>query len=1039
MNKQLPDWQNINVLQRGRTKPHATLLPYDSAKNAISNQRELSPYFKLLNGVWKFNYSEIEAYSPKDFYMQDYDASGWDNINVPGCWQFFGYGIKNYINWAVPFSVTPPYVPYENPTGCYRTEFVVPKNWSNKKINIVFEGVCNSFHLWINGNEVGFSQGSHIPAEFDITKYIKEGKNTVAVKVYQWSYTTYIETQDMFRFNGIFRDVYLVAKEDSGIFDLSVKTDLDGQYKNGTVSVDVTNYNCKGDYEVGIALLDGSKIIYEEKQKLSDKNSFNFAVENAKLWFAEAPNLYTLITTLIKSGEVIEAYKTDTGFKKIEIKNSMLLVNGKQVKLKGVNKHDTNTEKGFAMSRDDMIKDITLMKQHNINTVRTSHYPPDPFWLELCDKYGLYVIDEADLETHCMNQVDDYDALSVDPMWKDVYVDRAERMYERDKNHPSILMWSLGNESLSGDNHRAMAQWIKQRDSVTPIHYEGANYKSRFFKKNATYGEDFDYSTIDDYLDIHSRMYEHIPVLEEIAKDESDPRPFFQCEYGHAMGNGPGSLKDYQDLYYKYDKLIGGCIWEWADHGMREYENGELVYKYGGDYGDFPHDGVFCCDGLCTPEHEPHTALIEYKKVIEPVNVYDIDCKNGVIGIINRYDGIDLSGLNCGWTLLRDGKSVQNGTITDFNVEPHGSREITVPFDKALLDVNGEYYINLEFSLKDNTIWANAGHVVAYSQLRLPIEATKEAVASYEALETTESEFEITVTNNYVTYVFDKVKGVVTSIDYNGKELISKGPRLNFWWAPTDNDYTFGNGIEKQWYKFNLDKLQHYVQNVALIEEDSKQATIEISTLIGPPTYYAPIKAKYTYKVLNSGEMYITTDVEFSDIQKGVPLPRLAKIGLQMMLAKGSDNISWYGKGPHESYADKKEGAMVGLYSGTVMEQHEFNVRPQENGNKTDVRWVAVTDIYGAGVFADSDELINISVHKYTDENLTKAKHINELQYIDETVLNLDYKVSGVGSGSCGPETLEKYWVNPENCSFTVRIKPFNKAQALPEEIYKIR
>jgi len=1039
MNKILPDWQNMNVLHRGRTKAHASLMPYDNANNAIKSERMLSPYFKLLNGVWKFNYSEIEAYAPKNFEQPDYDVSEWDNINVPGCWQFFGYGTKNYINWAVPFLVNPPYVPYENPTGCYRTEFIIPKNWKSKKISIVFEGVCNSFHLWINGHEIGFSQGSHIPAEFDITKFIKEGKNTVAVKVYQWSYTTYIETQDMFRFNGIFRDVYLVAKEESGIFDLDVKTDLDENYKDGNVTVAVTNYNCSKAYEVQITVFDGNVKLYEEKQALADKNNFSFEVKNAKLWFAETPNLYTLVTTLIKNGDAIEAYKTDIGFKKTEIKNSMLLVNGKQVKLKGVNRHDTNTTKGFAVSRDDMIKDITLMKQHNINTVRTSHYPPDPFWLELCDKYGMYVIDEADLETHCMSSVDDYDALSVDPKWRDIYVDRAERMYERDKNHPSIIMWSLGNESLSGDNHRAMAEWIKQRDSVTPIHYEGANYKSRFFKKNATYGEDFDYSTIDDYLDIHSRMYEHVSIVKEIAEDETDPRPFFQCEYGHAMGNGPGSLKDYQDLYYKYDKLIGGCIWEWADHGMREYENGELLYKYGGDYGDFPHNGVFCCDGLCTPEHEPHTALIEYKKVIEPVNVYDVDCRNGIVGIINRYDAIDLSDLDCKWTLLRDGKPIQNGLVTDFNVEPHARREITVPFDKSLTAANGEYHINLEFALKNDTVWANAGHTVAYSQLRLPIDVVKTSVVSYEVLETTENDFEISVANSSVKYVFDKIKGTVTSIDYNGRELLAQGPKLNFWWAPTDNDYTFGNGIEKKWYDFYMDKLSHYVQNVALVESDSNHATIAIDSLIGPPTLYAAIKAKYTYKVLNNGEMYITTDVKFSDVKKGTPLPRLAKIGLQMMLSKHSDCFEWYGKGPHESYADKKESALVGVYSGTVIDQHEFYVRPQENGNKTEVRWAAVTDNYGTGIYADSDELINVSVHKYTDENLTKAKHINELQYIDETVFNLDYKVSGVGSGSCGPETLEKYWVNPEDCKFTIRLKPFNKAEMSPEEIYKIR
>ncbi len=1007
MYKNLPDWQNMNILHRGRVEPHATLIP--------------EGYTKLLNGVWKFNYSEIEAYSPKDFQNNDYDVSGWDNIDVPGCWQMFGYGKKNYLNIPVPFVVNPPFVPYENPTGCYRTEFTVPKNWDGKRINIFFGGVSNSFHLWINGKEVGFSQGSHIPAEFDITDYITEGKNIVALKVYQWSYTTYIETQDMFRFNGIFRDVYLVAKEQSGIFDVDARTDLDCEYKTGMVTVDVTNYNPAENYQVGIKLLDGENEVFGEKQKLTDKNHFSFEVDNAKLWFAETPNLYTLVTTLYKNGEAVEVYKTDIGFKKTEIKDAVLYVNGKQVKLKGVNRHDTNTVKGYAVSREDMLKDIILMKQNNINTVRNSHYPSDPYWLELCDKYGLYVVDEADLETHCMWWVDDWSGISDDPKWETVYVDRAERMYHRDKNHPSIIMWSLGNESGDGVNIRAMADWLRKHDSFNArvLHYECAG-EERF-------------------VDVYSRMYAFLPESIEIGQRTDDPRPFFQCEYGHAMGNGPGSLKDYQDAYYKYDRIVGGCIWEWADHGIREYENGELVYKYGGDYDDYPNDGIFCCDGLCTPEREPHTALLEYKKVIEPVNVYDVDSKNGVIGIINRYDAIDLSHLSCSWKLLRDGKSIQSGDIQDFNVQPHGSREITVPFDKALLGINGQYHINIEFSLKNDTLWAEAGHVVAYSQVELPVKATKEAVYSYDVLKTTDCDYKITVANDEVTYVFDKVKGTVTSINYKGREVLAEGPKLNFNWAKTDNDWVSGNGIDIEWKKADLDNFRHYVQAVSLIESNDTKAVIEINTLIGPPRLYAPVKAKYTYTIVNNGDMYITTDVKFSDVKKGTPLPRLPKIGLQMMLKKGNDFIKWYGRGPWESYPDKKESTLVGVYEGTVMEQHEFYVRPQENGNKTDVRWAAVTDVGGNGIFVDSEELINVSVHNYTDRALAKADHINQLEFIEETVFNVDYKVSGVGSGSCGPDPLEQYWVKPEDVSFTVRLRPFNNGQITPEEIYKLR
>ena len=1021
LNTNLPDWQNMNVIHRGREASHCTLMPYLDEKSALSGQRGKSPFFKLLSGEWKFNYVTAEAYSPKGFEQPDYDVSKWDNITVPSCWQFFGYGIKNYLNTKYPFPVDPPFVPYENPTGSYRTEFVLPENWDSKKINIVFDGVCNSFHLWVNGIDVGYSQGSHLPSEFDITKHLKKGKNTLAVKVYQWSYSSYLEAQDMWRFNGIFRDVYLLAREEVCLKDVHINTTFDGEYKNAVLDVSALITNPQSDYSISISLLNKKgECVYNEEKAVSHEVKFSKEIQNPLKWSAEEPNLYSLIIGL-KKGDIIEVTKINIGFKQVEIKNSMMLINGKQVKLKGVNRHDTHPDLGYAVSLDAMIKDITLMKQHNVNTVRTSHYPNDPRWLDLCDTYGLYVVDETDIETHGFSDVGNFSKISDDKAWEALYVDRAERMVERDKNHPSIIMWSLGNESGSGCNHEAMVRWIKGKDATRPIHYEGANEA--------------------EYVDVFSRMYADVNFCKEVGERENDPRPFFQCEYSHAMGNGPGSLQDYQDLYYKYDRLIGGCIWEWADHGMREVdENGVKYFKYGGDYGDWPNDGCFCIDGLCTPDRVPHTGLINFKKVIEPVHVHDVDCANGVLKLTNKYDMVNIADVLDGyWSIYKDGEIIESGTLENIDLAPHQSKEVTIPFSKDLKFVGAEYFINLSFRLKEDTVWAKSGHEVAYSQIQIPCKAIKEVVAinTMESLNAVETEHKIIVDGSEFQAVFCKVAGTIEKLSFKGLEIINQGPKLNVWWAPIDNDWTFGNGFEKKWRDAGLDHLKHYVKKVELIENNEKVAKIEVTSTLATPFMLPAFTIKYLYTVYGNGDITINTDVTTGNYKYENELPNLPKIGLQLLLNKGFDNMEWFGRGPHENYSDKNESALVGIYSGSVDEQFENYVRPQENGNKTDVRWLAMTNLRGSGILVSGMELINVSARHYTDENLTKATHTNELQRIDEIVLNIDHKVSGVGSGSCGPKTLDKYLVNPENTSFTVRLRPFSKDEWSPNELSK--
>ncbi len=1012
MKNKLPDWQNLEVLGRGRLSPHTTLIP------RMEGEKDSSSFCRLLSGNWKFKYSEIEAYSPKNFQNDGYDLTDWDTIPVPGCWQFFGYGVKNYLNMNLPFTLTPPEVPYENACGCYKTEFTVPDEWASKQIVLVFDGVCSAFHLWINGTEIGFSQGSHLPSEFDITDYLKDGVNTLSVKVYQWCYSTYMEMQDMFKLNGIFRDVYLLAKEKDGIFDITVDTDLDENYKNGTIDVNVT-----GDSDVSVCLYDGETLLDTKNGK-----QVSFNVNDAKLWSAEFPNLYTVVASVVKDGKVLEQYRINTGFKKVEIKNSVLTVNGKQIKIKGVNRHDTHPDKGYAVSREDMLKDIIVMKRHNINAIRTSHYPPDPYLLDLCDIYGMYVIDEADLETHGFAfpeegwyKVHGGYGISNDPKWEKAFIDRVERMYKRDRNHPSIIMWSLGNESSSGVNHRAMAKWLKDNGAKLPIHYEGA--------------------AEDDYVDVYSRMYARVEYCIEVGERENDPRPFFQCEYAHAMGNGPGSLKDYWDVFYKYDRICGGCVWEWADHGMREYENGEQVFKYGGDYGDKLNDGIFCCDGLCTPDREPHTGLLELKKVIQPVNITDKDVLKGVVTLTNKFDFDDLSGLSGRWELICDGDCVEEGMLTDITVAPHQSKDITVPFNKELLKDNCEYFVNFTFSLKEDTLWAEKGHILAYDQIKLPIQVNRLPNFVTGKLDVCDNEFDITVSNGLVTYIFDKIKGTVSSVNIGGTEVLSQGPKFNMTWAYTDNDCDFSHfnlRAETEWTKWRLDKMKQYVKSTTLVSAKENQAEIVVEAYFGAPTYYKIFDLKYTYTVFANGELRLKTDAKYNKMcTESEPFTRVPKLGLQMVLKKGQDNFAWYGKGPKENYPDKEEYAIVGNYCGTVAEQHEEYIRPQENGNKGGVRWATLTDDDGVGLYIDADRLVNVSVHKYTDEALQEARHTNELQYIDETVLNVDYKVSGLGSNSCGPDVLPQYRVVPEDFSYTIRLKPV-KGKIKPSEIYKI-
>jgi beta-galactosidase/beta-glucuronidase len=638
----LPDWQNPAVLARNREPAHTSLVPFADVDSAQEDDRAASPFFRLLNGAWRFFYARRPGDVPAGFEAESFVTEAWDTLPVPGNWQMHGYGTPNYTNIRYPYPVEPPHVPDDNPVGCYRREFAVPPAWEGRRVFLTFEGVNSAVDPEVNGRPVGYSQGSHMPVEFDVTDCVRQGGNLVAVQVYQWCDGSYLEDQDMWRLSGIFRDVYLTARPIGFIRDVQIHTELDETSTDATLSVRALGSRAGGG-RVTAGLYDAARKLVAEAA-LDGSGAAALAVAAPRKWSAEEPNLYTLLVTQSDAeGRVQEVLRYAVGFRQVRVENGRLRLNGVPLVLRGVNHHDTHPDLGHALPWETMVRDVVLMKRHNVNTVRTAHYPPDPRFLDLCDRYGLYVIDEADLETHGFGEVGDLNQLSDDPAWEAAYRDRAERLVARDRNHPSVIMWSLGNESGYGRNHDAMARLVREADPTRPIHYEQAGDAP--------------------VVDVVSAMYASVDRLVEEGKKD-DPRPYFLCEYAHAMGNGPGSLKEYWEAIEAHPRLLGGCVWEWADHGIRRRTaDGAEWFAYGGDFGDEPNDGNFCIDGLVSPDRVPHPGLLELKKVYEPVRVVARDLRAGRVVIQNRYQFASLAHLAAHWELRWGGELLQQGAL----------------------------------------------------------------------------------------------------------------------------------------------------------------------------------------------------------------------------------------------------------------------------------------------------------------------------------------------------------------------------------------
>lgn len=1014
------DWGNPRMIALNKELPHCTLMPYADINSAKKGTREASKFYKSLNGRWKFNWVSKPAERPAGFKKADYDVSSWKEIVVPGNWQIYGYGTPIYLNVPYPFKKNPPYIQHQyNPVGSYRTEFEIPKNWKGRQVFIHFDGVESAFYLWINGKKVGYSQGSRTPAEFNITGYLREGRNVLAVEVFCWSDGSYLECQDFWRLSGIYRDVYLFSTPGVHIRDFNVTCDLDDEYCDAVLSVTarVRNYSetaCKNP-RVEVALLDaknspiGSDILMKGSTPYISPGGESIIkmkadVANPLKWSTEKPNLYTLLLTLKDAGEeIIEIERCHFGFRKVEIKSGQLLINGAPILIKGVNRHEHDPDTGHSISLESMVKDIQLMKRFNINTVRTSHYPNDPKWYDLCDKYGLYLIDEANIESHGIGYKPEK-TLANKPEWKKAHMDRIVRMVERDKNHPSVIIWSMGNEAGDGTTFEAASEWIHQRDPSRPVHYERAGRRP--------------------HTDIVCPMYSRIESIVKYAQTEQD-RPLIMCEYAHAMGNAVGNLKEYWDAIEQYKHLQGGSIWDWVDQGFRKKTaDGKEYWAYGGDFGDEPNDGNFCINGLVFPDRRISPKLWEVKKVYQPIGIEAKDTTSGKIKIHNKHFFTNLKEFDVKWILSEDGRVIQKGRLKPLDIAPQDSLLVRVPVRRPILSQGAEYWLRVSFRQREDTSWAKRGHEVAWEQFKATYDVPDKPsmnVRKMAELTLSESDSFVTIKGRDFNVIFSRIAGGITSLVYGDKAVIKnaqddiKGPVLNAFRAPTDNN----RYLAKSWYRAGLNKLQRKVKDFKIEKISRKVIRISVHTIcLG--TKESGFEHRSTYTVLGNGCISVGNDIKLFG-----NLPVLPKLGVQMTVSGDFNSFFWYGRGHHENYPDRKTSAAVGIYSSPVARQYVPYVRPQETGNKEDVRWAALTDDSGEGLLVVAEDILAITALQYTAGDLDKADHIHELTPRQDIILHLDSWQYGLGNGSCGPGVIKKYALYPESFDFSFSFRPY--------------
>lgn len=1002
-------FENPTMLHENTMPPRAYYIPASKRMDGLVEHREESDRLQLLNGSWRFDYYESIYELKEEFFQTDYDIASMKSIEVPSTWQCQGYESHQYTNVRYPFPFDPPYVPQNNPCGAYVCEFEYKADIEAPKAYLNFEGVDSCFYVWLNGQYIGYSQVSHCTSEFDITDYLRNGSNRLAVLVLKWCDGSYLEDQDKFRMSGIFRDVYILKRPEKRIADYKITTVLTENGAEVSLAVDMN-----APIPINIILEDAEGEVVA-KGTLTDSGTVKLLVENAILWNPEEPYLYSLVMT--SEMETIVEY---IGLRTVEIRDKVLLLNEKSLKFRGVNRHDSDPVTGFTISIDQMMTDLSLMKLHNINAIRTSHYPNAPQFLQLCDKYGFMVIDEADVETHgivCLFRKDGdsnecnkqwSERIADNPMWEESILDRVQRMVHRDINRTSVLIWSLGNEAAYGCCFEKSASWIKSVDHARLVQYEGSRYRD--INKN------YDFSC----LDFYSRMY---PPIEEIKQylSEDGSKPFLMVEYCHSMGNGPGDLEDYFQVIQGSDLCCGGFVWEWCDHAIYKGDtfDGKPVFYYGGDHGEKVHDGNFCVDGMVYPDRRPHTALKEYKNVYRPARVVNYNQESGQLTLRNYMDFDNLKDyVDASYELSCDGVTIVSGDISLPEILPHVEGNVILPLN---IPEKGRVFLRIEYRLKKNMSLVPKGHPLGFDEVAIPNrESRNQQVVNLMKntcndgqLDVIEKDISIIVQGTSFAYSFNKRTGMLNSMLVEGKEYLTAPAEINLWRAPTDNDIHIAN----EWRRAHYDCAKIRAHGIE-IEKTDAGVMLKINAGMLADTERRLMDMNLVWTVSYDGALTADFDVDIYE-----ELPDLPRFGIRLFLEKELSNLKYYGYGPYESYMDKHRADYHGLFSSTVEEQHEDYIKPQENGSHYDCDYVELSgDTHKLTVAGENPFSFNVS--RYTQEELTEVSHNWELKENDSTILCVDYRQNGIGSESCGPKLQDKYRLEEKHIEWTVKLIP---------------
>ena len=1005
-------YENLSVLHENTMPARAYYIPASRRMDNLVEHREESDRMQLLNGTWKFQYFNSIYDIQDSFFEKNYDTENFDEIQVPSVWQMAGYDTHQYTNIRYPFPFDPPYVPQDIPCGVYVHTFEYSRDEKAPKSFLNFEGVDSCFYVWINGSYIGYSQVSHMTSEFDVTDVLQDGTNTVAVLVMKWCDGSYLEDQDKFRMSGIFRDVYILKRPKQAISDYHIKTRIEDMLAK--VEIEMKFYS---PLNVKISIEDRNGAVVA-LGSIAEEGKAVLEIASPELWNTENPYLYKLI--LETENEVIVDH---IALRKIEIKDQVIYLNGQKIKFRGVNRHDSDPVTGFTINTEQITTDLTLMKQHNFNAIRSSHYPNAPFFYEMCDKYGFMVIDEADIEAHgpfmiYRKEDTDYnrfkrwnEKIADDPVWEEAIVDRVKLMVERDKNRFCIVMWSMGNESAYGCNFEKALEWTKNFDPDRITQYESARYRN--------YDETYDYSN----LDVYSRMY---PALSEIQEylDKDGSKPFLLVEYCHSMGNGPGDFEDYFQMIQDNDKMCGGFVWEWCDHAIAHgtAENGKTIYAYGGDHGEEIHDGNFCMDGLVYPDRTVHTGLLEYKNVYRPARVISYNKESGELVLHNYMDFDDLKDyVKISYELTQDGLVISKGILPEFSVAPHGEGKTNL---KINVPENGKCYLKLIYHLKKELPLLDEDHILGFDEIEVSKEDTKCKLAEKwipktvvdSELQVNENDTQIHIKGREFAYTIDKRTALFTEMKFAGREYLNHPMELNIWRAPTDNDMY----IKSEWKKAHYDKAYTRAYTTEVVQGKHGVKITSHASVVAE-TVQKILDVTITWKIEAAGkidaDIAVTKDDEFPD------LPRF---GVRMFLDKKLSAVRYFGMGPQESYCDKHQAASHGLYQANVDDLHEDYIRPQENGSHYDCEYVELNNSR-YGIVASAEKAFSFNVSYYTQEELEKKTHNYELIESDSVVFCVDYALNGIGSNSCGPVVLDQYRFDDVLFRFQFTLIPYVK------------